>query len=131
MITPVVPLNERKPMRAGAQKAFYEKAIGYELINCRKNFNCHNGDCRKEIRAYANYYYKYKGSIDWTFRYYRLWEKICRDCYYDHVLDPSSREWINAMEHRLATDGRQLDWEREKAGLPRSVSLSFERSRRR
>lgn len=130
-VAPVVPLDERKPFRERTQQAFYRSARYYELINCRKTFNCQNAECRKEIRSYSNYYFKYKGSKDWTFRYYNIWDKVCQDCYYDHVLDPATEEWQNQMAHRLDRQGKNLDYEREQAGLPRSVPLSFQASRRR
>ena len=117
----MIPLSKRKPLGDGAQKAYRDRATSYRWIQCRKTFKCHNLDCERRVVSYCDYYYKYEGRLDWNYRYYRLWNKICVDCYYDHVLDPNSQEWINHMSISLEHEGRRLDNNREQLGMKRSI----------
>lgn len=126
----MIPLSKRKPMSAEAQQHYRSRATNYRWIQCRKTFKCHNEQCDKRVVSYCDYYYKYEGALDWNYRYYNLWNKICVDCYYDHVLDPKSQKWINHMTAQLEHEGRRLDNNREEVGLKRSIAV-FNRPRRR
>ena len=119
----MTPLSKRKPIEANRLRIFRSRAHNYRWIECRKSFSCHNEECDKRVVEYCDYYYKYEGNLDWNMRYYRLWSKICVDCYYDHVLDPNSQEWINHMGITLEHEGRRLDNTREHLGMTRSVPV--------
>ena len=109
-------------------RVYRDRANSYRWIQCRKTFNCHNAECDRRVVEYCDYYYKYEGALDWNYRYYRLWNKICSHCYYDHVLDPNSQQWIRHMTLQLEHEGRRLDNNREEVGLKRSIAV---RPRRR
>ena len=126
----MIPLHERKPIPPRTLKVYRDRSSNYRWIQCRKNFHCHNEQCDKRIISYCDYYYKYEGRLDWNYRYYNLWSKICSDCYYNYVLDPSSQEWIRHMGIVLEREGRTLDSNRAEVGLPAS-GLNPELRRRR
>ena len=104
-------------------KCYRSRADNYRFLQCRKTFNCHNEQCDKRVVSYCDYYYKYEGALDWNYRYYNLWNKICIDCYFDHVVDPNSKKWINHMTAQLEHEGRRLDNNREEMGMKRSVPV--------
>ena len=124
----MIPLSIRKPMDSSKVRIYRDRANSYRWIQCRKTFKCHNEDCDRRVVEYCDYYYKYEGALDWNYRYYNLWNKICSHCYYDHVLDPNSQQWIRHMTLQLEHEGRRLDNNREEVGLKRSIAV---RPRRR
>ena len=124
----MIPLSKRKPLTKGETQCYRSRADNYRFLQCRKTFNCHNEQCDKRVVSYCDYYYKYEGALDWNYRYYNLWNKICSNCYYDLVLDPNSQQWITHMTIQLEHEGRRLDNNREEVGLKRSIAV---RPRRR
>lgn len=101
---PKVELVDRKRMEERTQTRFYAIANQYECIGARRNWRCDNPDCQVIINTY-NYYYKHKGSKAWwNFRRYQCWDRVCQDCYYDHVLSPTTSEWRRRMEGRLTSE---------------------------
>ena len=119
----MIPLSKRKPIPERTQNMYRSRAHNYRWIECRKTFKCHNEDCDRRVVSYCDYYYKYEGNLDWNYRYYNMWNKICSDCYYDHVLNPDSQEWINHMSISLEHEGRRLDNNREEVGIKRSIPI--------
>ena len=119
----MIPLSKRKPMTDSKLRVYRDRANSYRWIQCRKTFKCHNEDCDRRVVEYCDYYYKYEGALDWNYRYYNLWNKVCIDCYFDHVVDPNSKKWINHMTAQLEHEGRRLDNNREEMGMKRSVPV--------
>ena len=119
----MIPLSKRKPLTKGETQCYRSRADNYRFLQCRKTFNCHNEQCDKRVVSYCDYYYKYEGALDWNYRYFNLWNKVCIDCYFDHVVDPNSKKWINHMTAQLEHEGRRLDNNREEMGLKRSVPV--------
>ena len=119
----MIPLSKRKPLTKGETQCYRSRADNYRFLQCRKTFKCHNEQCDKRVVSYCDYYYKYEGALDWNYRYYNLWNKVCIDCYFDHVVDPNSKKWINHMTAQLEHEGRRLDNNREEMGMKRSVPV--------
>ena len=119
----MIPLSKRKPMDTRKLRVYRDRANNYRWIQCRKTFKCHNEQCDRRVVEYCDYYYKYEGALDWNYRYYNLWNKVCIDCYFDHVVDPNSKKWINHMTAQLEHEGRRLDNNREEMGMKRSVPV--------
>jgi hypothetical protein len=112
---PRVELPDRKPLEEKRQQSFYGIADEYELISARVRWSCHNEDCGVTIPIYS-YYYKHKGSkAYWHFKRRRCWDRVCQNCYFDHVLDPSTMKWRRRMEARLRDEAYKIERAIEKA----------------
>ena len=80
------------------QDHFYRIANEYAFIQARQNWWCNNPEC-KVVLPDGRYYYKFKGSRSyWNYRRYGTWDRCCKLCYYDHVLNPKTNEWKVKME---------------------------------
>ena len=106
---PLVALEERVPMDKSNQQHFYTIANEYEFIQARQTWWCNNPNCKVTL-PYGRYYYKFKGSRSyWNYRRYGVWDRCCRLCYYDHILNPNTQSWKNHMSAILQTTMHEME----------------------
>ena len=106
---PAKPLDEREPIKERDQKHYYAISSEYDLTCARKSWRCMNDQCYIRIETYT-YYYKFKGSRSWwNMRRHHVWDRICQDCYFDHVLSPTTDEWRIKMGRKLEQESKQME----------------------
>ena len=106
---PLVVLEERGAMDKSNQEHFYRIAEAYKFIQARTQWWCMNPECKVTLPD-GRYYYKYKGSRDyWNYRRYGVWDRCCKLCYYDHILNPKTQEWKNRMSSILTTTMYEME----------------------
>jgi len=103
---PLVPYGDRDVIDESTQNAFYNKAEQYDYIQARADWWCINPQCKVRL-PYGRYYYKFKGSRSyWNMRRYGVWDRCCKLCYFDHIVNPKTDKWKNYMA-RLLENTRQ------------------------
>jgi hypothetical protein len=106
---PLVLLESRKPLEDRNQSHFYSVANEYDFIQARTQWYCMNPQCKVTL-PYGRYYYKYKGSHSyWNYRRYGVWDRCCKLCYFDHVLNPKTDRWKNHMLSILNSTTREFE----------------------
>ena len=106
---PLVLLENRGTMDKSYQDHFYRIAHEYSFIQARQTWWCKNPEC-KVILPDGRYYYKFKGSRSyWNYRRYGTWDRCCKLCYYDHVLNPKTNEWKVKMEGIISYAMREAE----------------------
>ena len=114
---PLVALEERVPMDKNTQEHFYRIADNYKFIQARRTWWCNNPECKVRLPD-RRYYYKYKGSRDyWSFRRYGTWDRCCKLCYYDHVLNPKTQSWKNHMSAILSNTMHEMERAMQRADM--------------
>jgi len=111
---PLLSLEERLPLEDRRQQHYYSGAYKYHWIQARSDWVCMNEACKVAL-PYGRYYYKYRGSRSyWDFRRFKVWDRCCKLCYFDHVLNPKTEEWKREMEGILSMETRAMERAMEK-----------------